>query len=194
MLKSWLILFLCFLFACKSNGPRDKQLLPDKNDVNEIVKVVIEKEDSVHRNALLVSELHRVMVATPALPDNVPPPPDLLQLNSLLNVKINNEVFFRKTDSLHLLFQNHLYKTFPIEKELAKRIKFISSAEAASDMASEKSIRFYKMTIPIFSSDNKKAYVEWDYSCPLCGYATAIFLKKEDGKWLIVREENLWVS
>lgn len=189
-----MVLFVFFWVACKSDKPQDKQILPDKNDINQIVKVVVKKEGIINGNALLVAELHRIQVLTPGYPDSIPRPVGSLELKRLLNIKVNHKNFFAETDSLHLLFQNQLFKTFPIEKTLSKQIKFVSSAEVWKNMRSEITISFYDMTIPVFSSDNKKAYVEWDYNCATCGTGTALFLEKVRGKWIIVYEENLWVS
>jgi hypothetical protein len=51
------------------------------------------------------------------------------------------------------------------------------------------------MTIPIFSLDNQKAYVELGYHCgTLCGYGKAIYLKKVSGKWIIVKKFRTWIS
>jgi hypothetical protein len=48
------------------------------------------------------------------------------------------------------------------------------------------------MTIPLFSLDNQKAYVELGYYCgTLCGYGEAIYLKKINGKWTIVEKWKL---
>ena len=54
-----------------------------------------------------------------------------------------------------------------------------------------KSYRFYDLTIPIFSSDMNKAYVE----LTLYGSgAQALYLEKINSKWTIIRRIGLWIS
>ena len=111
-----------------------------------------------------------------------------------MQIKINRKSFFEKTDSLDILSQNKLFNTFRIEKALLKGIKFISFKEVEKNISSEMNNSFYSMTIPIFSANRKKAYVEWDHNCTLCGSGTALFLEKVQDRWVIVLEKNLWVS
>ncbi|MBF7093083.1 hypothetical protein IUY40_16240 [Flavobacterium sp. ALJ2] len=54
---------------------------------------------------------------------------------------------------------------------------------------------FYDMTIPIFSKDNTKAYVELNHHCgALCGEGKAFFLFKTNGEWGIIYKYIKWVS
>jgi len=55
-------------------------------------------------------------------------------------------------------------------------------------------VRYYDLTIPIFSLDNKKAYVELTNNCDDCGGATAYYLEKISNKWTIVGWERVWMS
>jgi len=195
MTKYWLLLFVCFLFACKSNQHKENELIPYKKDINEIIELIVGKKVSSHSKAALISELFRIKILTPGYPPNMPSPVGSIELHRLLNFKINQRNFFDKTDSLHILSQNEMFKTFQIDRTRLKGIKFISMGDALKNMKSEKEVPFYEMMIPVFSSDNKKAYVEWDSSgCGLCGVGTALFLEKINNKWNIVSEENIWVS
>ena len=55
---------------------------------------------------------------------------------------------------------------------------------------------FYQMTLPVFSKDNKIAYVEFNHFCSggLCGSGQAIYLKKLNGRWVVSFKRMTWMS
>ena len=188
-----LVLFIFILIACNNNKSKEKQLLPDKKDINEIVKVIIEKKH-LRADVPFVAELNKNIILSSNYASNAPRPIGSILINDVLKIKLNKVNFFAKTDSLYILYQNSIFKTFRIDGTASKYVTLISSNQILKDRKLEKVTRFYNMSIPIFSADNKKAYVELDFSCPLCGSGTALFLIKVNEKWTIVKEENLWVS
>lgn len=52
------------------------------------------------------------------------------------------------------------------------------------------------MTLPVFSKDNKIAYVELNHYCSggLCGSGQAIYLKKLNGRWVVSFKRMTWMS
>jgi len=63
MTKCRLIFLIVFFTACKTKERQYGQLFPDKEDINEIVKLIVQKEYP-NNNEPLVSELHRIKALT----------------------------------------------------------------------------------------------------------------------------------
>jgi len=117
-----------------------------------------------------------------------PPAPGNRYITDILNIKVNNEPFFEKKDSLHIMTQNLNLKKIEIDKEILKKLNSTSFEKEMVKRKNGKQYNFYNMKIPVFSIDKKKAYVELEHRCgSLCGNGSAIFLKKfkENGKLLI---------
>ncbi len=97
-------------------------------------------------------------------------------------------IFFLKNDSLDILNQNETFKTFKIPKSIVGKFKTIEQTK--NNKIAEKYIQF---SIPIFSTDSTKAYIEFDhYSNNDSSYGNSIFVEKRNGKWNIKYVEANW--
>jgi hypothetical protein len=207
------VLLLFFVLGCKMKNekksevqvaPAEKELSSiEVDDINAIVKAIL-VQDSLkvfksdpYTNFLCV-ELRRLPIDIPKELGNglVPPPaPGRKYISHLLNDKINNELFFTTKDSAILLAQNANPAKFKIDKSILKNVNCTSIEKEISKKKNPIRNRFYQLTIPIFSVDGKKAYVELDYNCgALCGNGKSIYLKKIKGKWTIVEKVGTWIS
>ncbi|TDE27069.1 hypothetical protein E0I61_15595 [Flavobacterium ranwuense] len=100
---------------------------------------------------------------------------------------INNS-FFLKNDSLNIVNQNETFKAFKIPKSITQKFKTVELTKSLK--ITEKYIQF---SIPIFSKDNTKAYLEFDhYSDNENSYGRSIYLEKVNGKWKIKYIERNW--
>lgn len=100
---------------------------------------------------------------------------------------INNS-FFLKKDSLNIVKQNETFKVFKIPKRITQN--FITVELTKSLKITKKYIQF---SIPIFSKDNTKAYLEFDhYSDNENSYGNSIYLEKVNGKWKIKYIDGNW--
>ena len=100
---------------------------------------------------------------------------------------INNSFFLLK-DSLNILNQNQTLKELKIPKSITQGFKTVESTENLK--ITEKYIQF---SIPIFSEDNTKAYLEFDYySDNENSYGNSIYLEKKNGKWKIEYIKGNW--
>lgn len=100
---------------------------------------------------------------------------------------INNS-FFLKNDSLNIVNQNETFKAFKIPKSITQKFKTVELTKSLK--ITEKYIQF---SIPIFSKDNTKAYLEFDhYSDNENSYGKSIYLEKVNGKWKIKYIERNW--
>jgi hypothetical protein len=127
--------------------------------------------------------------------EKIPPKPqDGIYLNDLFYYGLEI-VFINKKDSLNLLKQNETLKNYSIENSLYKKIKLTTFQEQKNKFQANQDAEFLYLTIPIFSSDNTKAYMEVCEICfGNCGWGRAIYLEKKNGKWEIVYKNELWVG
>lgn len=194
MIRKALFIYFLVIFACKSEKPKETYLAPDKNDINEIIRTIIYK-DSLNKTKIPLSvDLTKIIVS---LKDaTIPSPIGFATMNVkwLLGKGRDNQYFFSKRDSSYLFFQNGAIKSFKIDCPFFKIIKLTSNAQIQENEKSDGFFRHYDLTLPMFSSDGKRALVEFNYYCPLCGYGMIIYLEKINGKWRIKRQEETWKS
>ncbi len=208
MKKLILILLVSLSFTkCKNNDNQAEIDSSKINEINEIVKTVI-LEDSLNvlknnkDSKKFCEELIKLDIYIPEKrknnePNPPPPPPSFykISIENLLYYKIENEFFFTSKDSLYLLQQNLNPEKLKIEKAVIKNINLTTNEKEINKIKMGKSYNFYEMTIPIFSSDNQKAYVELNHYCGgLCGSGKSIYLKKINRKWKIVDKWSTWIS
>jgi hypothetical protein len=196
MIKKILFIYLFLLIACKSEKLKEKIPVPNKIEINEIVKAIVSQDSLYAQDILLSQDLRKIKISTrPHTIIQSPIDINSINIKELMVVKSNNQHFFSKSDSSYILSQNDTMRTFQIDKILSKRIKLTTSIEQGKKRKSGNPISFYDITIPIFSLDQKVAFVELTHNCSgLCGKAIAIFLEKINGKWIIVKQKMLWIS
>lgn len=96
--------------------------------------------------------------------------------------------FFLKNDSLDIVKQNETIKALKIPKSITQKFKTVELTESLKIV--EKYIQF---SIPIFSKDNTKAYLEFDYySSNENSSGISLYLEKDNGKWKIKDIERNW--
>ena len=213
MKKSIIILTLSlFILSCnKKNESFQKNVqliekplsLKEIKDINSIVETIIIQDSlkvlkSYDYTDFLCHDLRRLLIDIPEKQANglvLPPAPGRIYLTELLHDRIKNEIFFTTKDSSNLIAQNSKPSKFIIDKSILKNINSTSFEKENAKRKKGVNYRFYDMTIPIFSLDNQKAYVELGYHCgTLCGQGKAIYLKKLNGKWIIVKKYGTWIS
>ncbi len=210
-MKKILFFFLGIMYLASCNN-KNKEAEFDSTkigEINEIVKTVI-LEDSLNvlingkESLLFCEELIKLDIFIPKKSKhnelNSPPPPpppfrNAISIERLKSIYIENELFFSSTDSLCLLEQKLNPKKLKIEKSLAKNINLTSNEEETNKRKANKYFSYFEMTIPIFSKDKNKAYLELNHYCGgLCGSGVSIMLRKIKGKWKIVDKQETWVS
>jgi hypothetical protein len=203
---SILLVSLSFVNSKNSKNETEFDSYKIKNS-NEIVKTVI-LEDSLNvlingtGSGMFCEELIKLDIYIPEKrKDNKPiPPPPLpsfndISIKNLLFFKIENEMFFTSKDSLNLLQQNLNPKKLKIERDVVSKINLTTKEKEKNKQKKGESYNYYEMTIPIFSSDNQKAYLQLNHYCSgLCGSGQSIYLKKINGKWKIIDKWLTWIS
>jgi hypothetical protein len=199
-----LIFTFLFILSCKNSESRTELEASKVKDINQIVQaVIIEDSLNVLQNGtdtrMFCQELIKLSVYVPEKTKNgeIPPPPP----TSFKEVSIGDLLHYRKSfyfsfkDSLSLLKQNSNPEKFKIDESLAEKINQTTKEKEINKKKMDKPFDFYEMTIPIFSLDNQKAYLELNHHCRgLCGSGISIYLRKINGKWKIVDKRQTWMS
>jgi hypothetical protein len=208
MKKLILILIVSLSFIkCKNINNETEFEYSQITDINDVVNAVI-LEDSLNvlknrkESEMFCEELIKLDIYIPEkIKDNepIPPPPppsfNDISIENLLYYKIENEMFFTSKDSLCLLRQNLNPKKLKIDKNLAEKINLTTKIKEINKRKIGKPYSYFEMTIPIFSLDKNKAYLELNHYCgSLCGSGKSIYLKKINGKWKIVDKWRTWIS
>jgi hypothetical protein len=105
------------------------------------------------------------------------------------SMPINNS-FFLKKDLDNIIKQNNGLEKFNIPKNITKKFKTVEYSKKIA-VANE----YIQFSIPIFSKDNKKAYLEYDkHTGNENSYGKSLYLEKINGKWKIKFWEKLWAN
>lgn len=203
MKKIILICVFLMISGCKDKGKETKLASFTDRDINEIVETILIQDSlPVFKNdknsKSLCVELIKINIEIPVKGEknNLPPIPfNNITINKLLSLKIENERFFLSTDSIYLTSQNSEQKIFSLEQKVVAKINSTTNEKEISKQKRGEKYEFYEMTIPLFSKDRTKAYVELNHYCgSLCGSGKAILLSKINGKWSIVDKYRTWIS
>jgi hypothetical protein len=201
MKNAYCISLIFISLACK-NKPEKTFVLPSDDEINSIVEAVI-YQDSLpvlkEQKFDTRSQYYRSPIATDLTNLDILVVDSLVEntsLNDLLKIeKINGRLFFDKSDSLYLVFQKKYLNSFSINKQLSSKLLTTTSLEESERKKDIKFSTYYDLTIPILSTDKKKAYVELTFHCTgLCGNGSAFYLEKVNNKWQIIGRVFLWIS
>jgi hypothetical protein len=109
-------------------------------------------------------------------------------IEKLLNANLKGEKIFKFKDSTNFVEQNNCFFKYTVPKNIAGKIKTIpvSKIENATD--------YMIFSIPIFSEDNKKAYMEIDYYSKELPHGQSVYLEKKDTIWKVIYTKNIWVK
>ncbi|MBS3922003.1 MAG: hypothetical protein KGZ37_02495 [Nitrosarchaeum sp.] len=197
------IAILFIFLGCDDNyNPKKTFLLPDEKDINDIVEAVVNQDSmpflktNIPYPIPLSLDLRKIRVTVPDTATEVPPPVDhtTISIFNLFNSVVDYQRFFERTDSSYFLFQNNSLDSFIIDKTLTKKLVTTTFSEQRQKTASNLSVRYYDLTIPILSTDHRKAYIELTNNCSDCGGATAFYLEKINSKWTVVGWQRLWMN
>lgn len=200
MLKYCAIIAISLLISCNHSKIEYNFFIPDKNDINEIIKTIVRHDSAFIKSELVSADLRKLKTVAHHQKSGelyVPPPPDYykIEIGDLLRFKTGHQQnCFSKQDSLYILFQNDTLKTFRIDSSSFRHIRLTTGAEQEQKEKKGNSKRYMDMSIPIFSLNQKKAYVQINNFCPGCGSGYAVFLEKKMGQWQIVAQHRTWIN
>ena len=199
MRKLTVLLIVAFtLLKCHPKNEKVEFVSLQKEEIDNIVEAVI-LQDSLKTNSILFcNQLKKTTIEIPVKRKDgleFPPVPGNIYIKSLLNDKVNGEFFFTSKDSLSMLAQNSNPERIKIGSKVIDNLKSTTYEKEMLKRKNGKPSNFYEMSIPIFSLDKQKAYIELDHSCgSLCGNGKAYYLKKIKGKWKVIEKWETWIS
>ena len=213
MKKIIILLIIAFIFFnCRNKSENEKsesksdlktEQIENIEETNEIVQAIINQDSldilkSNSESIAFCTELRKITIEIPIKQKNgiiFPPAPGNIFINNLLNDKVNGEIFFSSKDSLAIILQNSNPEKIKIKESITEKLNTTTFEKEMTKRKKGKEYDFYEMTIPIFSLDKQKVYVELNHSCgALCGNGKGIYLKKINGKWKIVEKWETWIS
>lgn len=205
-MKNILLLIILFIVSC--NNEKSQELIRQKESINIIQTIIQEKgieivQDLGNDNKIQIClNLKKIIINAKCFED-------IKANNKLIVIKfpkksftnqgevciekiykskpINNSFFLIK-DSLNILNQNEILKELKIPNSITQNFKTV---ELTENLKTAK--KYIQFSIPIFSKDNTKAYLESDYySDNENSYGNSIYLEKKNGKWKIKYIEGNW--
>lgn len=217
-MKTLLLLLICFIASCGINTSKNIEvyLLPQAGEINEIIRTVLLadtlpmekyfhrgewKYDSVPNRMIndtsdkIILELRKINVVIPSKNDPIDYWGfDKISVNHLLECEYRGEKIFNYNDSLFLLFQSDTIKQFSINSNSLKQFTFVTKQKYEVDIKGEKIESYYELSIPIFSKDLKRTYLEINHFFGTSGGGYVFVLEKQNGKWKITGVIETWVS
>jgi len=103
------------------------------------------------------------------------------------NLGTDNNKLFSATDTLYFRRQIESYKERNIDEMLYTDIKL-----AAYDSIQKHGLSFYKVNQPLFSTDQKRVFVEIDHYYYGGGWGQGIVLTKDKGQWVLTKRWKIW--
>ena len=188
-------IFLLLFAGCNLSKQQIKFPVPKNDDINAIIKAVVNQDTLAKDSTPLSVDLRKIRVV---VPDSNLRLPSIfshsVSITSLIHSGTHQEGYFGKIDSLYLLFQNDTLRNFRFNKNLMSGIQLTSTNEQQPQSKRNYNARFFDMSIPIFSLDQKTAYVQLDHIFPMCGAGFVLYLQKKNGEWKIVKSMMSWIN
>lgn len=205
-MKNILLLFVLTLLSC--NTKKNEDLIRQKESIN-IIQTLIKQEGlemardfPTEKKLPICLNLKKIIVKTNCFEQTKAndkiiivkvPEKSFINQEDVCIEKIYksnpiNNLFFLKNDSLNIVNQNETFKAFKIPKSITQKFKTV---ELTKNLKITK--KYIQFSIPIFSKDNTKAYLEFDkHLNNENSYGISIYLEKTNGKWKIKSIESNW--
>lgn len=202
------------LFSCKDKSVINYSL-PDSNDIEKIIETIIMDDsipvlkydaapDTLHasdgKSRVVIPIKHpfnidlekmKILFSLPQKDKDMELTPPLpFHCIYFKDIVHEEEQMFTTNDSAYVSYQNDSLNRFLIKGNIRNKIYITTSEKQAG-----KQDAYFSCSIPVFSADKKKAYVELTYNCfGLCSSSNLYLLAKTNTTWKIVKKRTLWIS
>ncbi|MCZ8228354.1 hypothetical protein [Flavobacterium sp.] len=199
MKKITTFIFLMVMISCNKNQSYTDNEQIRKKETRIIIQTLI--NSTAETTLPICTSLKKLTIKTDLKEQNkIKDSVSIIKLAPIGNIlSQNNEIFiekllvvksvFNQKDSLNFVSQNFCLSNLYIPKSISKSAKTISLEELKSQKINA---QYMIISIPIFSSDNKKAYVEIDYYSKNRNFGMSFFLQKIGEKWKVVYSRGNW--
>lgn len=203
-MKKITIFLILILTGCNKNDCTNNEKIR-KIETDKIIETIVRENhiENSKNSYPVCSTLKKLKISTELLyaePTNkvtiVKLPPRLpiilkntkIYIEMLLNANLMEEKIFNAKDSINFVEQNNCFLKYTLPEKISKRIKTISVSKI------DKAENYIILSIPIFSEDNKKAYMEIDCYPKEYPYGLSVYLEKKDNIWTILDTKTIWVK
>lgn len=207
-MKNYLFLILLLLICCKKKEvekeiiPKDETLDLKYEVLNQLITDQI-REDSI--NGILQDNIYNIAVKRiffEKLNENEEPPPPVLALN------FSYDYFFAIKDSFYYKNQDRYLVNFNLQKSrIKKKLDFVTTDEILN-LSIKYKRDFWKQfrkkygdkciqtfSVPFFNKNKTVCLVQNSMSCgSLYGGGSTSIYKKVNGKWVVLKTYDIWVS
>lgn len=207
MRKCLFFTLMVMLFYNCQQPKSDSDFIPvEINEIAAIIEAVILQDsldvfETENGARMLCQDLIRVNIYVAPerkAGEHLPPPPPsftTVSIQNLMYSKMHSDDFFSSKDSLFLLQQNFNPKILKISNHIDVKINWTSLNQELQKRENNERYNYYELSIPVFSAHRQKAYVILNHYCGyLCGSGQSIFLKRMNGKWIIIEQYRDWIS
>jgi hypothetical protein len=111
-----------------------------------------------------------------------------IYIEMLLNANLKGNKIFNSKDSINFVEQNNCFFKYTLPEKISKKLKTIPVSEI------DKADNYIILSIPIFSEDNQKAYVEIDCYRKELQFGVSAYLEKKDNLWKIIDTKEIWTK
>jgi hypothetical protein len=193
------LLFVILGFSC--HQPKADYQYPGRREIIDIIETIIkEKKLSVvidtsnHWGRPMASDLDKLVVLEPMKLDSFQPPSLSKSIENLMTIAVNGKRFFIQDDSDYILSQNKVFKHIDLAKEFTGKY-YLTTTAIENKRTGNYGNSYYSFSVPIFSKDMKRVYIELDDNCRgLCGSGGYFLLEKVNYRWKIITYKMLWIS
>jgi hypothetical protein len=183
--------------------------VPSKKEINNVLRAVIDQQKIVIRydsTGRVVNGADSVFTYNTL--DSLPLTINLAKLNvdnyelGQYGITFDNLLdttrpdLFKSADKSYLYFQNTILKGLKADRAAAPKSRFTNNTWLHNELRDNYKIHpFYNLSIPLFSQDQKKAYVQLEtYFGFNLSEGYAFILNKINGRWYIVWQGVTWRS
>lgn len=202
-MKKITIFLVLIITSCNKTDCSDNEKIR-KIETDKIVETFIKQNyiDNSKDSYAVCNSFKKLKISTediyaePTRPSVVKLPPRLpiilqnteIYIQMLLKANLKGEKIFSSRDSINFAEQNNCFLKYTLPRKISKKLKTISVSKI------DKTEGYIILSIPIFSEDNKKAYMEVDCYRKELPYGISVFLEKKENVWQVIHTKDIWVK
>lgn len=202
-MKKITIFLILIITSCNKRNCFDNEKIR-KIETDKIVETFIKQNriENSKDSYAVCNSFKKLKISTediysePTKPSIVRLPPRLpiilqnteIYIQMLLNANLKGEKIFNVKDSINFVEQNNCFLKYTLPQKISKKLKIIPVSEI------DKANDYIILSIPIFSEDNRKAYMEVDCYSKELPYGVSVYLEKKDSVWKIINTKNIWTK
>ncbi|OXB03451.1 hypothetical protein B0A75_00475 [Flavobacterium oncorhynchi] len=203
-MKQFTIFLILITFGCNKNDCTNNEKIR-KIETEKILEALIKQKNienskdsyrvcsSFKKLKINTEGIHAKSTKEPVIVKLPPRLPRILEnteiyIEMLLNANIEGQKIFKDKDSINFVEQNNCFLKYTLPEKISKKLKTIPESEI------DKTNDYIILSIPIFSEDNKKAYMEIDCYSKELPYGRSVYLEKKDNIWKIIDTRDIWVK